>query len=253
MKRILLSFIIIFSLTFSYNASSGYWFKKGIEVAVAFVINAYKESFNPSTGKTDVKKLRDKLDVLGEKMPEMQRTIDDILVRVGSNTSLSEYKSIVNIEMRKLSERVDKNEINIVDLYGKIEKLNKRMKNEDPEIEESRGRRIILNYLSHASRILNMASKKKEENMNLLWHNLLSDRMKKKLPLNSFKAWWGKTVNTLSYGSITYTDRNIFDLEINYGLKNGSSICKVDQIFFIKEFGRWKIHDMLYGEHVECR
>jgi hypothetical protein len=89
--------------------------------------------------------------------------------------------------------------------------------------------------------------------MNLLWHNLLSDRMKKKSSLNSFKAWWGKTVNTLSYRSITYTGRNLFDLEINYGLKNGSSICKVDQIYFKKEFGRWKIHDMLYGEHVGCR
>jgi hypothetical protein len=106
MKKILLSFIIIFSLTFSSNAISGYWFKKGVDVVVSFIINAYKESFNLTTGKTDIRELRSKLNGLSEKMPEMQNTINDILRKVDSNTNLSEYRSIVNSEMRRKHEFV---------------------------------------------------------------------------------------------------------------------------------------------------
>ena len=252
MKKILLSFLIIFSLAFTYNANSTWVGKALVGIFVDVVVEAFGKAFNPSTGKTDISKLRGEINIIKNKFPEMQDSLDRITRRVDENTNIDEYKRLVNIEAKKLSERIRRNEIDISTLKRRVKILEQRKGGE--EIEESKGRYLIKNYLHDASSILNMSGREKDQNMNLLWENLLSDRMKKKLPLNSFKAWWGKTVNTLSYGSIVYTGQNnLFNLDIRYGLKNGSEICKTDGISFKKEFGFWKIHDMKYGKHVQCR
>lgn len=147
MKKLFLCFVLVFSLSISFNANSrgvlDYFGKKLVGVAFTVVVEAIKNNFNNITGKTDIEKLRKEMKIIARKIPEMKESIDDILIKINSNTTIEEYMKIIKEEEIKLNERIDRNELKIDsnrlmivdnksrtdDLYKIIYNLQREMKN----------------------------------------------------------------------------------------------------------------------------
>ena len=131
-KNLLLSALLVFFLTFSYTSNAGGALGKFFSgIFSGIVVDALGKAYDNFTGKTDIKLLKKELNIVKNKIPELKESIDSLIKKVNSNTSIEEYMIIVKREEKKLGERISRNELRINNLeesFKVISNLERRIK-----------------------------------------------------------------------------------------------------------------------------